>query len=121
MAQITPEPNYHHKLAERVIEYLQTNDIRVFPFSRHFDEAQRRAFKRDLREGLAEITDSGSARKTAATGRLMNDQRLREIVYEWAAASGGWPRGAEPTNRVTALGSIGPDPRQGVLPGTETT
>ena len=115
MAQIDPEPNYDHRLAERVVAYLQTKDSRIFPFSAQFDASQRRAFIRDLREGLGEITDSGSARKTAATGFLMNDDRLHEIVDEWAAAGGGWPRGAHPGVADTALGSIasaddGPEP-----------
>lgn len=112
MVQIEPMPNYDHKLSERAIEFLQTNDERLFPFSRHFDEPKRRAFRRDLREGLAEITDSGSARKTSASGFIMSNARLREIVYEWAEAAGRWPRGAEPTTRSTALGSIGPDASQ---------
>lgn len=109
VVQIDPEPNYDHKLVERVVSFLQTKDPRLFPFTRHFDEARHRAFQRDLREGLAEITDSGSARKTSAAGFIMSDERLREIVYEWAAAQGRWPRGAEPTNRVSALGALGPD------------
>jgi hypothetical protein len=94
---------------ERVVAYLQTGDARLFPFTRHFDAERHRAFRRDLREGLAELTDSGSARKTSATGFIMSDARLREIVYEWAEAGGRWPRGAEPTTRVSALGPLGPD------------
>ncbi len=109
MVQIDPEPNYDHNLVERVVSFLQTKDARQFPFTRHFDETRHRAFRRDLREGLAEITDSGSARKTSASGFIMSDARLRDIVYEWAAAGGSWPRGAEPTNRVSALGALGPD------------
>lgn len=109
MVQFDPEPNYDHKLVERVVSFLQTKDARLFPFTRHFDEARHRAFRRDLREGLAEITDSGSARKTSAAGFIMSDARLRDIVYEWAAARGSWPRGSEPTNRLSALGALGPD------------
>ena len=109
MVQFEPEPNYDHKLAERVVAFLQTGDARLFPFTRAFDAERHRAFRRDLREGLAEITDSGSARKTSATGFLMSDERLREIVYEWAAAGGKWPRGAEPTTRQSSLGALGPD------------
>ena len=105
MAQIDPDPNYDHRLAERVVVYLQTKDPRLFPFTARFDAERRRAFIRDLREGLAEITDSGSKRATSATGFVMNDSRLHEIVREWAAANGGWPRGADPRNPVTALGS----------------
>ncbi len=106
MAQIDPEPNYDHRLAEQVIAYLQLRDPRLFPFAARFDEEQVRAFVRDLREGLAEITDSGSARKTSATGFVMNDGRLHDIVQEWAAARGGWPEGSHPRDPVTALGSV---------------
>lgn len=106
VAQIDPEPNYTHGLAERTIAYLQTKDWRLFPFTEPFDEARRRAFARDLREGLAELTDSGSARKTSATGFIMRDERLKAIVAEWAAAKGGWPAGADPRDEDTALGSI---------------
>ena len=105
MAQIDPEPNYDHRLAERVVAYLQTADPRLFPFAARFDGERRRAFARDLREGLAEITDSGSARKTSATGFVMSDSRLHQIVREWAAAHGGWPRGADPRQAVTTLGA----------------
>jgi hypothetical protein len=94
--QIDPRPAYDERLVERVITYLQTGDSRLFPFTEHFDEARRRAFIRDLREGLADLTDSGSARKTSAVGFIMRDQRLREIVETWAEARGGWPRGIEP-------------------------
>lgn len=106
MAQIDPEPNYDHRLAERVVVYLQTKDDRLFPFSRRFDADRRRAFVRDLREGLAEITDSGSARKTSATGFLMSDARLHDIVEEWEVANGDWPRGSDPRNPDTSLGSV---------------
>ena len=118
MAQINVEPVYDHELAERVVEYLQTRDVRLFPFTARFDAERRRAFVRDLREGLAELTDSGSARKTSATGYLMKDTRLHQIVREWAAAGGGWPRGADPRNPVTALGSVTPeDQGPGLVPG----
>jgi hypothetical protein len=106
VAQIDPDPNYDHQLAERVVAFLHTRDPRLFPFTVRFDAAQQRAFAHDLREGLAEITDSGSARKTAATGFLMSDGRLHDIVREWAAARGGWPEGSDPRDPVTALGSV---------------
>jgi hypothetical protein len=109
VAQINVDPAYDHHLAERVIEYLQTRDPRLFPFTSRFDDERRRAFVRDLREGLSELTDSGSARKTSASGFIMSDQRLHQIVQEWAAAGGGWPRGADPRNPVTALGSVSPE------------
>ncbi|MGI8642737.1 MAG: hypothetical protein ACR2LS_01280 [Thermomicrobiales bacterium] len=104
--QIDPEPVYDHRLAERVIAYLQMRDARLFPFTARFDEERERAFVRDLREGLAELTDSGSARKTSAAGFIMRDERLHQIVNEWAAANGGWPRGADPRQATTALGPI---------------
>lgn len=106
MAQFNVDPSYDHNLAERVVEYLQTRDARLFPFAARFDAERRRAFVRDLREGLAELTDSGSARKTSSTGFMMRDTRLHQIVREWAAAGGGWPRGADPRNPVTALGAV---------------
>ena len=107
MAQINPEPVYDHRLAERVILYLQTRDPALFPFTARFDEARRRAFIRDLREALADLQDSGSARKTAAAGFIMSDRRLHEVVQEWAEAGGDWPAGADPRTPVTALGSVG--------------
>ncbi len=106
MAQFDPEPNYDHRLAERVIAYLQTKDWRLFPFSREFDEARRRAFVRDLREALAEIAPTRGKRGTSATGFPVSDRRLLETVQEWAAANGDWPAGADPRNPVTALGSV---------------
>ncbi len=109
MVQFAPEPNYNHELARRVVEFLQTRDPRLFPFTRSFDAQKLRAFQRDLREGLADLTDSGSARKTSASGFIMSDARLREIVNEWAEAGGDWPRGSLPSTRDTALGPLGPD------------
>ncbi len=109
MVQFAPEQNYHHELVRRVVEFLQTKDARLFPFTRSFDAQKHRAFQRDLREGLSEITDSGSARKTSAAGFIMSDARLREIVYEWAEAGGDWPSGSMPSSRITALGALGPD------------
>lgn len=106
MAQFNPGPAYDHDLAERAIAFLQTRDSRLFPFTARFDAERQRAFVHDLREGLSDLTDSGSARKTSASGFIMRDRRLREIVQEWAAAGGEWPRGADPRNPVTSLGSI---------------
>jgi|GEM_PF-1309960 len=106
VAQINPEPAYDHRLAERVIVYLQTRDPALFPFTARFDADRRRAFVRDLREALSDLTDSGSARKTSASGFIMKDHRLHEVIQEWAAANGGWPRGADPSVAVTSLGSV---------------
>jgi hypothetical protein len=108
VAQFRPEPAYDHRLAERVVVYLQTRDPALFPFTARFDAARRRAFVHDLREALADLTDSGSARKTAAAGFIMKDRRLHEVVREWAAANGGWPRGADPRVPVTSLGAVTP-------------
>jgi hypothetical protein len=108
VAQLSPEPAYDHRLAERVIVYLQTRDPALFPFTARFDAARRRSFVNDLREALADLTDSGSARKTSASGFIMKDRRLHDVVREWAAANGGWPRGADPRVAVTSLGAVTP-------------
>lgn len=105
MVQIDPAPSFNMQMVDRVVEYLQTGNPRLFPFTARFNAHQRRAFKRDLREGLGDLVDSGSARKTSATGHIMNDRRLREIIDEWARANGGWPLGSDPTTPTTALGS----------------
>ncbi|MGH2532525.1 MAG: hypothetical protein ACRDJW_09485 [Thermomicrobiales bacterium] len=105
MAQINPDHAYDHRLAERAVVYLQTKDPALFPFTAEFDDERRRAFVRDLRVALADLQDSGSARKTAASGFIMSDRRLHEVVAEWAAADGDWPLGADPRNWNTALGA----------------
>ncbi|MGH2559230.1 MAG: hypothetical protein ACRDJH_09205 [Thermomicrobiales bacterium] len=94
MAQFYPDPAYDHRLAERVVVYLQTKDPAIFPFTANFDVERRRAFVRDLRQALGDLQDSGSARKTSASGFIMNDRRLQETIAEWAAADGDWPLGA---------------------------
>jgi hypothetical protein len=109
VAQLSPEPAYDHRLAERVVVYLQTRDPALFPFTARFDAARRRAFVNDLREALADLTDSGSARKTSAAGFIMKDRRLHDVVREWAAANGGWPHGADPRVAVTSLGAVSAD------------
>lgn len=96
--QIDPRPLYHHGLVQRVVEYLQTRDPELFPFAARFDEERERAFVRDLRIGLSDIVESGSARKTSAAGFITSDRRLIEIVEDWASANGGWPLGQDPTN-----------------------
>ena len=108
MSQIKPGAPYHDWLMDRVVEYLQTRDPRLFPFTAGFDEQQRAAFARDLREGLGEINDSGSARKTSATGFIASDQNLRRIIQEWQNAAGAWPQGSFPQDPATSLGSSTP-------------
>jgi hypothetical protein len=106
MAQISPPRSYHQELTRRVIDFLQTSDPRLFPFTLNMDEVRLAAFKRDLREGLGEVLDSGSARKTSATGRIVSDRRLIEIIEEWRSAGGGWPAGADPDALDTALAAL---------------
>ena len=114
--QLRPGEAYDHRLAERIIVYLQTDDPALFPFTARFDEARRKAFKRDLREALSDLQDSGSARKTSASGFMMRDRRLHEVVDEWARANGDWPLGADPRVAVTSLGSSRPsDERPSLL------
>jgi hypothetical protein len=108
VAQIYPEQRYDHDLAARAVAFLQTRDSALFPFTIHFDDARMKAFLRDLREALAEITDSGSARKTSAAGFITRDRRLHDVIAEWAMAEGDWPSGTNPRNPVTALGSTEP-------------
>ena len=100
MAQLDPGPNYDHRLVEWVTLYLQTRDSRIFPFTERFDEARQAAFVHDLRVALSELQDSGSARKTSATGFIMNDSTLHGIVRAWAAAGGGWPDTSSPTSPI---------------------
>jgi hypothetical protein len=105
VAQIYPQPAYDHRLAERVILYLQTRNPELFPFTAGFDDARRKAFAHDLREALGDLLDSGSARKTSASGFMMRDRRIHEVIAEWAAANGGWPEGSYPQDPDTSLGS----------------
>jgi len=107
--QLSVEPTYDHRLAERIIVYLETRDPALFPFTARFDEAREKAFVRDLREALADLQDSGSARKTSASGFIMRDRRLHEVIGEWAAAGGDWPGGSDPRAYDTSLGSARPN------------
>lgn len=119
MAQLTSEPLYDHDLARRAIEFLHTGNRRLFPFTQRMDAMQLAAFKRDLREGLGDALDSGSARKTSATGYVTSARRLNEIVQEWRAAGGGWPAGADPDALNTALAALDEgDPEDDVELGT---
>jgi hypothetical protein len=106
VAQLYPGQAYHHELAEQAIEFLQTRDPAIFPFARDFDDARLNAFVRDLREALSDITDSGSARKTSASGFIMRDRRLQMVIADWARADGDWPEDADPRDPVTELGSV---------------
>ena len=103
VAQIDPEPAFDQQLVERAIAYLQTRDTRLFPFTQRFDDARARAFVRDLRLGLSDLTESGAKRGTSATGFLVRDRRLHDIVREWAEAGGGWPEGSDPSDEETPL------------------
>lgn len=105
MAQIDPENRYSDWLVDRVVDYLQTRNPAIFPFTAAFDAHREKAFVRDLREGLGTVNDSGSARKTSATGFVATDKDLRRVVEEWAAAGGDWPEGSYPEDAVTSLGS----------------
>lgn len=109
MAQIDPAPTYDHRLAERVIAYLQTRDSRLFPFTERFDEERHKAFVRDLRIGLSDLTESGAKRATSASGFVVSDRRLHEIVEEWAEAGGDWPEGSDPRDPFTALSAADPE------------
>ena len=104
MAQIDPEPNYDHRLAQWATLYLQTKDSSLFPFTRDFDAQQQQAFMYSLRVGLAELQDSGSARKSSATGFIMSDSLLFQIVQEWSHAHGNWPASADPSNPDGLIG-----------------
>lgn len=116
MAQINPVPAYDHRLAERVVIFLETRDPKLFPFTAGFDVAKMRAFIQDLREGLSDLQDSGSARKTSASGFIMRDRRLHDVVNEWARANGGWPLGSDPRDPATSLGVPGPEAPMPTLP-----
>jgi hypothetical protein len=108
MVQLDPYPPYYHDLVERVVEYLQTRDSRLFPFTAAFDDDQHAALARDLREGLTGITVGASARKSSATGYVATDRAVRRVLAEWSSADGEWPEGAFPEVPVTALGSSTP-------------
>lgn len=106
MAQLEQHQAYHDRITDRVIVFLQTGDTSLFPFAAEFDEARMAAFVHDLRDALSSITDSGSARKTSATGFVMSDDRINDVIDEWARANGDWPAGTNPSNPDTALGSV---------------
>jgi hypothetical protein len=78
----------------------------LFPFTAQFDAAREKAFVRDLREGLSDLVDSGSARKTSATGFILSDRRLREVVSAWANAGGDWPADSDPAALDSPLAAL---------------
>ena len=98
MAQIDPDPTYDHRLAEWATYYLQTGDPSYFPFARHFDADQRRAFKHALRVGLADLQETVAAR--ARRQRLVSSSATRPAQHRAGVGGGGgnWPRSADPQN-----------------------
>lgn len=114
-----PEPAFDQRLVDRVVAYLQTRDSRLFPFAERLDKDQLKAFMRDLRVGLSDLTESGAKRGTAAAGFLVNDHRLHEVVREWASAGGRWPAGSDPRDPFTSLGAGDPDEQE--TPDIDTT
>ena len=97
------------RLAHEQRRAISANESRrIFPFTANFDEHQLAAFARDLQEGLSQLTQGGSARKTSATGFVKSDQNLQRIIAEWSQANGDWPEGSYPQDPVTALGSSSP-------------
>ena len=106
MAQTDPEPAFNQRLVERVIAYLQTRDVKLFPFSVGFDAERERAFVRDLQVGLSDLTESGAKRGTSAAGFLVSDKRLQEIVAEWTLAGGDWPTGTNPSDADSRLAAV---------------
>lgn len=83
MAQLYAPPDYNHALVERVVRYLETKETALFPFTADFTWDEKMAFMRDLRRALGSLTDSGSARKTAAVGFIMSDDELEEVIDHW--------------------------------------
>jgi len=100
VAQLDPAPAFDQALFDRVVTYLQTRDVRLFPFTSVFDEARQRAFVMDLRLALSDMTETGSKRGTSAAGFLVSDRRLRRIVNMWESANGDWPTGFEPEDEL---------------------
>lgn len=100
------QPSVNDKLIEHVTDYLQTLDPAYFPFTANFDDEQRRAFVRDLRIGLSDLTESGAKRGTSSTGFITSDKRLQRVVNEWAAANGDWPLGQDPNNPFGIFGIV---------------
>lgn len=107
MAQFDPEPAFDQRLVDRVITFLQTRDRGLFPFTQRFDVEREHAFVRDLRVGLSDLTESGAKRGTSASGFVVSDRRLHEIVREWEEAGGEWPEGSNPSDIDSPLTAVG--------------
>lgn len=103
------DPPINDRLITLVTNYLHTLDAQYFPFAAEFDDDRRRAFVRDLRIGLSDLTETGSKRGTASTGYIASDKRLQAIVRDWADAEGGWPKGQDPRNPLGVAGVAGFD------------
>jgi hypothetical protein len=88
VAQLFSPPDYDHALVERVVRFLETKDTSLFPFTATFNWDEKMAFMRDLRRALGSLTDSGSARKTAAVGFIMSDDELEEVIEHWQHLAG---------------------------------
>lgn len=98
------DPPINDRLITLVTNYLHTQDPEYFPFTAEFDDDRRRAFIRDLRIGLSDLTETGSKRGTSSTGYIASDKRLQMIVRDWAEAEGGWPKGQDPQNPYGVAG-----------------
>lgn len=111
------EPPINDRLITLATNYLQTLDPEYFPFTATFDDERRKAFIRDLRIGLSDLTESGAKRGTSSTGFITSDQRLQKIVRDWAEAEGGWPKGQDPHN-PRGVASVAPfdDERDAAAP-----
>ena len=83
VAQIFSPPDYDHSLLERVVRFLETKDVTLFPFTAGFSWDEKMAFMKDLRRALGSLPDSGSARKTSAVGFIMSDDELEEVIEHW--------------------------------------
>jgi hypothetical protein len=108
VVQINPDQAYDHDVVRRAIYFLQTRSPDLFPFTENFDDARMDAFVKDLRLAIADLTESGSARKTSASGFIVSDKRLHEVIEEWASADGNWPAGTNPGNAFSTLASVRP-------------
>jgi hypothetical protein len=112
VAQLNPRPAFDQHLVDRAIAWLHTRDPRLFPFTERFDDERERAFARDLRVSLNDLTESGSKRGTSAAGFLVSDDRLQGVIEAWEVANGDWPAGADPDDPTKLVASL-KDPATG--------